>query len=340
MAEGTGDLRVLIFPHLYLSEPRIKRVAGLFPRIFVGEPWYLEAEVIKEAQEFISKIHPPTEYKPPAEFKKTVAEVRMWAQTRGELNFRDFLKTFALMDQDQDTMWEIVSLIKGGKASLPKEEGIRPSALWHLALYLYFEFEKNQTAADVALQGIACLPSPLEGALDELVSTPPSALDAALSSGLTPMGHEQLEFIVDAWVRLFGTGLKQFSLVVTFSQEVFQFVKDRFEESVSGDIISAEPLRSAEILLPDCSKLPFEKIAAMREGGFFEISPTFWHNLLDSLSGEKPPEAKELDFFFDYFDRVGSIEKTASIITLLPGDVSSGTKSWLRHFAGKGLLYI
>ena len=221
----TGDSKemknhcVILFPHSYLPGAVRERILSAFAALTVCEPWYMDDA--KERDDCIYIMRPPEELKPPKDFRKLLAEYRLWmSQNRG------YIPPLPL-GPGEDATWEIRHTLRhtGKDVRKPVEE---QALKWHLILHLERELEENRTSADEMLLRVKEEKSPLAEAPGE--ATPPNGFfdDLALSDSHPSIEKRHLRQVLSAWFGLFNRSLPGDGILVTMAPDVLNYAAELF----------------------------------------------------------------------------------------------------------------
>jgi len=335
MGKQESEPKKIIFPHLYLSESRLKIAGALFPRLYVPTVGFTEQDDVGFNLHLVSKLYPPEEKNPPAELKKILPDVKKWIETRRELRFGDFLKALLLSEQKEE-MWDITAMIKEGKVRIEDKTSMDMASLYYYILYLFRELEKNQTTVDSILEDLEKLPSPLEGALEEPATNSPYQLSEPLFSEASPLGDEQLELIIKAWFWTFGEELNKSTILITFAPEIFQFVIGEFEESASEDLFSAKPLPISRFEFPNFSGLSLDQFQnILSEEKVSKLTNTWKKAFNEAIKGGDLTDIlRDIDGAYGELD----LEKTLVKLVYFPDKKTAENHPWVKHLCGNLLV--
>jgi hypothetical protein len=213
--------RVILFPHSYVPGAVRERILSAFATLTVCEPWYMGGPGDAEGHDGrIHIIHPPEDLKPPNDFRKLLAEYRLWMRQNPRYAF---LPTRG----EDDATWEIRQSLRQGNRAVhrPAEE---QALKWHLILHLEREIEESQASADEMLLRVKAERSPLAEALGE--ATPLQGLldDLPISDSCPSMEERRLRQVLSAWFGLFGGAVPQDGILLTMAPEVLNHAAELF----------------------------------------------------------------------------------------------------------------
>ncbi|MBW1781876.1 MAG: hypothetical protein JRL30_14185 [Deltaproteobacteria bacterium] len=213
----------IIFPHTYLPESNIKRIASSFGTITIFVPWYMEPVTGLASHTASLNILRPAEHtRPPEDFKRLLSEYRLWMQQ----NQRHAAPVST--ETGEDTTWEIrQSIRKTGKAGIAPADD--HAFKWHLILHLERELEENLASADEILLRMKAKKSPLEEALEETNPSQDLFEDLPLSGVYPSTGEHHLGQILTAWFGLFGGMVQDDSILLTLDARVMAYAMGLFE---------------------------------------------------------------------------------------------------------------
>jgi hypothetical protein len=223
----TGDSKemknhsVILFPHSYLPEAARERILSAFATLTVCEPWYMGDSGDAESHDGrIDIVHPPEDLKPPKDFRKLLAEYRLWmSQNAGYA----FLPT----REEEDATWEIRQSLRQADRAVHKP--VQEQVLqWHFILHLERELEENQTAADEMLLRIKAERSPLAEALGETTLSHGLFDDLPVSDSYPSIEERHLTQVLSAWFGLFGRSVPGDGILVTLAPEVLSYAAELF----------------------------------------------------------------------------------------------------------------
>jgi hypothetical protein len=213
------DRRAILFPHSYLPGAAGEKILSSFATLTVCEPWYMGSAADTQSHDSrIEIVRPPEDLRPPKDFRKLLAEYRLWmSQNSGYA----FLPT----GREEDATWEIRhSLRRAGKdvREPVEEQGLR----WHLILHLERELEESKTAADQILLRVKAERSPLEEALGEAAPSHGLFDDLPVSDSHPSMEERHLKQVLNAWFGLFGRSVPQDGILLTMAPEVLSYAAE------------------------------------------------------------------------------------------------------------------
>ena len=227
---------IILFPHCAVPEIVWDKIPSSFFPLTMCRPWYFHSE----ERSGVNIVLPDERLKPPDGFLRLVKEYKRWAQEQGKGNalFAIFQQNFPVQEE---ALRHIKTLIKGVKEDVA--EDIKASINWHMILHLATELELNQYDIDQAIKDMEKKSSPLlgiaEGAsqsLEFLFKDVPDSVD-------NPLLDETIIIeVIKAWIELFGNHVDKDSILLTFNKSLFYFLKSRFEESITKDILSKTEL--------------------------------------------------------------------------------------------------
>jgi hypothetical protein len=227
-----AELSPILFPHSEISSPDLERVIGLFEKLTICQPWFMEEDHPWDDESDNMSVHvllPPEGLRPPGDFKRLLSEYQLWIRHNQDRGYAEFLKTTQEMDLPENTLWEIRQTIRRMEkgASVPKENN---ALKWHLILHLARKIEEDQVAAETMIKHLKKQKSPLEEAIGEGAPVQGLFEDLLLSESQPLMDKNHLRQIFEAWVGLFGEYLQNYGILITVDRHVMNFATDIFEE--------------------------------------------------------------------------------------------------------------
>ena len=258
-----SHLDILLFPHCYLTEGALNKTLETFEKLRICLPWYMEPpEALSNIQgdTRVTILHPPESLKPNKDFLPLLSEYKLWMkENMGKA------PNFAASELQRDqASWEIRKAIRPKEAHISETQKDRITR-WHLILHLAGELEKENADVEASLKSLKISGSPLkeamgdedlaEGILDDL------PLTSRPSSGEIT---KRLNHWIEAWFGLFSSHVQPGSDLLTLNRDIFEFVLDLFEGSVSearngsdNFHLSSVKLRLEEpVRLPELSEHP------------------------------------------------------------------------------------
>jgi len=234
---------IVLFPHSYLPGAAGDAILSSFDAVTVCQPWYMESAAGAECHDSrITVVHPPEDLKPPGDFKKLLAEYRLWmARNPGYTPF--------LARREEDTTWEIRQSLRqtGGEI----RESAHDNALkWHLILHLERELEEDRMSADEMLLRVKAANSPLAGALGETDPSQGYFDDLYLPESRPSIEERHLKQVLIAWFGLFGPSFPETGILLTMAPGVLNYAAELFETGFPEPTREAGPLSLRTLDLP------------------------------------------------------------------------------------------
>ncbi len=228
-------MSIYLFPHCAVPKIVWDKIPSSFFPITICKPWYMHSE----ERDGVNVILPDERLKPPDGFLELIKEYKGWVQDQGKGNalFAIFQQNFPTQEEGLRHIKTLIKGVKGVKEEIA--EDLKASISWHLILHLATELELNQYDVDQALKAMEKESSPLlgiaEGAsqsLEYLFKDVPDSID-------NPLLDETIIIeVIKAWIELFGNHVDKDSIFLTFNKSLFYFLKSRFEESITKDVIT------------------------------------------------------------------------------------------------------
>lgn len=237
---------IILFPHSYLPGAARDTLLSSFDAITVCQPWYMASATGTDTYDSrIAIVWPPEDLKPPEDFKKLLAEYRLWmAQNPGYAPLP--------IRQEGDATWEIRESLRQTGGQL--HESLQEQSLkWHLILHLERELEEDRTSADDMLLRVKGATSPLAEALGETNPSQGFFDDLHLPDGRFSIEERHLRQVLGAWFGLFGQSLPENGILLTLSPDVVTYAAELFETAPPGPSSEEDALSLRTIDLPRTS---------------------------------------------------------------------------------------
>lgn len=280
-----GHSDFLLFPHCYIAEDALAKVLETHKRLRICLPWYMSPpEILSKLQgaNRVTILYPPETLKPNKDFLPLLSEYRSWIkENKGKA---PHLSASEL--QDNEASWKIRKTIRTKAISndeTQKDEIIR----WHLILHLAGELEKENADVEASLKKLKNAGSPLREAIGE-EDLPEGILDdlPSLSPASSGKITQRLNHWIEAWFGLFASHVEPGSDLLTMNRDIFQFVLDLFEKTVSNtpngfessNLPSVDLRPGGAVKLPELSVFPNLK----RKRILFDLAGKSLH-LLENL---------------------------------------------------------
>jgi len=221
------DRPIILFPHSYLPETDVDNILSYFEAITVCQPWYMESPAsTKTSDRRITMVRPPEEMKPPEDFRKLLAEYRLWMMQNPGY-------TPVIPNHGEDTTWEIRHSLRRKDRGI--EESVQEEALkWHLILHLERELEADRISADELLLRVKTEKSPLAEALGETSPSHSLLDDLHLPKGPPSIEERHIRQVLSAWFGLFRKALPKNGILLTVAPDVLEYTADLFEIGLPG----------------------------------------------------------------------------------------------------------
>ena len=234
---------IILFPHSYPPGAVVDNILSYFDAIMVCQPWYMESPAgTKSDDRRITIVRPPEEMKPPEDFRKLLAEYRLWMMQNP--GFTPVIPTHG-----EDTTWEIRHSLRRKDRGI--EEAVQEEALkWHLILHLERELEADRISADELLLRVKAEKSPLAEALGE--TSPSHGLfdDLHLPKGHPSIEERHIRQVLSAWFGLFRKALPETGILLTAARDVLEYAAELFEIELPGLLREEDALSLHTIDLP------------------------------------------------------------------------------------------
>ena len=259
------DLPVVLFPHADLPESKLKEILSFFGPLTIFQPWFMERPVFgsgANGANAVQVFRPPDNLKPEKGFGTRLSEYRQWIEQNTDRGYTEFLQARQENYLTENTTWEIRQMIRrGGQQTLALQEN--PALKWHLILHLAQDVEDQKLEADKALKALKEKDVPLKGIVEE--SDDMESLLGELSPFESEaMGDEyRLRQILEAWLGLFGSYLKENDLLVTSSRQVMRYVTELWEEALNEDQRGGSAF--IRLKFPDLSHCTLQELVAIKK---------------------------------------------------------------------------
>ena len=148
-----SDSSIILFPHTHLTAQNLKKLLDHFGRLTLCQPWFMDAPARFGAGDGVSHIHvvnPPADLKPEGDFKRLLAEYRLWIRQNQDKGYSVPLSAFHAMAFSEELPWKVRQMIRQmGDQSSPRPKDHRLK--WHLILHLARESEESLVEAEEML---------------------------------------------------------------------------------------------------------------------------------------------------------------------------------------------
>ena len=209
----------------------------------------------------IHVVNPPADLKPEGDFKRLLAEYRLWIRQNQDKGYSVPLSAFHAMAFSEELPWKVRQMIRQmGDQSSPRPKDHRLK--WHLILHLARESEESLVEAEEMLLKIKQGKSALNEALGDEASS--LALFEDLPPYDTPSSFNAryLPQVFEAWLGLFGDHIPNNGWLVTLDRNVMNYAKEIFkDENISilpkDEVPSCvRPYSDQTHSCPECVQLP------------------------------------------------------------------------------------
>jgi hypothetical protein len=226
------DLPVILFPHTCITEADSKKILAFLGRLTICQPWFMDGPMPKAESKDSSSIRiirPPEGLKPEGNFKRLLAEYRLWIRQNRDKGHTAFLNAIREAGLSEDNPWEIRQMIRQTGKDYPVSQ--KDNALkWHLILHLAREFEENRLEAEEMLNRVKKQESPLAQALGDGVPAQGLFEDLPQREIHSSLNKNHLGQVFEAWLGLFGDHLQNCGPLITPNRHVMQYAIDFFED--------------------------------------------------------------------------------------------------------------
>jgi hypothetical protein len=255
------NLRAILFPHASLPEEMVKRALSFFGPLKICRPWYMDRAVSLAEEGEIQILRSPFELEPSIDLEKLLAEHRTWIRKNQKRGFDALVAFNHERLKPGEAVWDIRGNLRSKQNPdvIPYEEEILK---WNLMLHMAQEIEDQKRETDGLLTDLRKKSPPLKDLLDDEGDLVHPLAD--LPQFEQDLSRRSIDQVLGAWVSLFEGYMEEDDLLLTFSEEIFQHLEDKWEGR--GD---EAPSLTMELRAPDFSHLSFGELAEAKNR-FFE----------------------------------------------------------------------
>jgi len=261
------NLRAILFPHASLPEEMLKKALSFFGPLKICRPWGMDRVVSPAEEGEIQLLRPPFELEPSIDLENLLAEHRTWIRMSQKRGFDALLVFSHERLKPGEAVWDIRGSLRSKQSPdvIPYEE---KNLKWNLMLHMAQEIEDQKQEADRLLADLRKKSSPLRDLLDDGVDVVHPLAD--LPQFDRELSRRSIDQVLEAWISLFEGHIEEGDLLLTFSEEIFQHLKEKWEERGADAPSGGEvPSLTMELRAPDFSHLSFGELAEAKNR-FFE----------------------------------------------------------------------
>ena len=276
-----NDLSAVIFPHCTLPERIVKPMLSFFGTVTIFQPWLMEyPEILRDYRNhgLVVPLNPPPSLRPIAEFKALLSEFKTWITCHQDRGYVAFLNAVRKLQTGKEATWEIRGALRQPVPDLPAAENADPLK-WHMVLHLAGEIEEQREDAKRILDALRVKRSPLRGVVEE-EDLETLFEDLPLFEQESSPVEDRLEQVIEAWYGLFGGFLRRNEFLLTWNQNVVDYVL-RLGESYQHEE-KFSPV-AVHFTWPDFSRHSIEDILEKRAQIFEDVRARALRNAMETF---------------------------------------------------------
>ena len=252
-SETMEKLSAILFPHASLPEETLKRALSFFGPIKICQPWSMVRAVSFSREGMVQILLPPLKLKPSTDLEKLLSEYRSWVSANQKRGLDAWLAFSDEKLKAEETVWDIRGSLRSKQTpSTASDEG--EVLKWNAMLHMAQEIEDRERETSQILRDLRRKSPPLKDLLEEEAGGVHPLKD--LHPFDKAFTKRTWDHVVEAWMSLFEGYLEEDDFLLTFSEEIFRYLEEEWEEVGN----QAHPL-TMEVRSPDFSGLTFEKLA-------------------------------------------------------------------------------